>query len=904
MTKNRKRTFSHRKAVSKLLSVALITIMVLGILPVTVVNAIDEAPVYVENSYSGTTGAGTYAPGQTVTIDAGTHSGGLVFSQWMVLRGNITLDNPTSDTTSFTMTDDKIVSVIALWGNTTMGQYVLTIEPPATSVYKDDLRAPKITRHHIGVSIDGKTTIELMTETSNNFPLSAGLFASSDQEAFNNRENGLYEVTGFYPYSIPGYSPAITAPSARIIYITFLDRNAFVDNFTIAQELVNTAIKGEDPGQYPATAYDEFMSAFIAAYIFHNTPATDVTLTEIDTATSDLISAIEAFQKSQVGAPTTNNESSPSIIVNAPAGMMFEDGIDFFEAYKIFDVTFSGDNYSYVLVDAFKDFDDYPGSDHQTLKEYLDSMPSAEEMTELAAALHNYIYNGAYDPWDWAPTRLADPVGDIDIKPNKATIDLDVPNGGYGYYMVFHSIGAYPEWYEWDEEFHPYADLVAACILTTTDPVANVNAKIDVPTIEKFIVNKDSTYTKNQGFSVGEEVFFAIEVTLPSSFEGYDEYTFIVHDVQQTTHQPALGIINQETWEIDLFESFSVSIWEKGQPSTKTPFPSTGYELTQEDYDFSIEFDFSELLNIPDGYSLLIEYSAITNNSFYSTCDHLHGWTGEYHNMAYIEFSGNLYDLETMGYTPETSVRLFSGNIDDHIRKVDGASYNEEYDSYYVWLFDAEFSLSRLTERDTPGANGLLYDLEPIHFIKGPFPGSALYDGRSYEYLLDEDEETYYELVFDTIDMLDYARIDIWSIGPGLYMLKEVKAPNGFNIMTYNVFLEIEFNYGYLDWMGKETGYFVYKVYFDKNNDFLYNSDPVIFDVFCDISAYDHSSENPEEWTEAISKEVSIENFSGTLFPGTGGPGTAIFYATSLLLTFGIAIFYMTTRKRKVTSAN
>ena len=592
-------------------------------------------------------------------------------------------------------------------------------------------------------------------------------------------------------------------------------------------------------------------------------------------------------------------DEPPTIIINAPAGMMFEDGYDFFEAYKIFDVTFSGDNYSYVIVPEFAAFDGYPGSDDGvTLQEYLDSMPSATEMMELAAAMHNYIYDGTYGTWPI--TQIATPVGDVTITDSAATIDLDVQDGGYGYYLVFHSIGAYPEWEEWSEEYYAYTHLVAACMLTTTNPVADVTAKIDIPTINKYIVNKDGSYTKNQGFSVGDIVDFAIEVMLPSSFDGYDdEYTFIVHDWPQSNYSVPFGYNDHVSGEYILFENFSLSIWKTGELTTKETFPSAGYELEQSNYNFSINFDFDALRNIPEGYSILIEYSTKLNSSFSYPTDH-DGAGGEHRNVAFIEFSSDPYNLENTQFTPESSVKVSTGAIPWHLRKVDGDSWNDEYEEYDTYLFGAEFSMYRLTERETPGAEGILYDLTKLLFTDTMHPGMALYDGIRYESYLPENEEWYDYVVRDILGVEPYTELDIWGIGPGLYMLKEVKAPNGYNLMTYNIFLEITFEYGPVEqYNGLEVGHFVYKVYYDVNNEFLFSANPVTFKTFCDMFAYDHSSEEPEEWIDGISETIYIENFSGTLFPGTGGPGTAIFSASSVLLTFGLVVFYATNRKKE-----
>lgn len=74
----------------------------------------------VSGSYAGATGAGSYAPGATVTISAGSRSG-YSFTGWTVVSGSITLANQNQSTTTFEMPATN-VEVQANWsGNSTGG---------------------------------------------------------------------------------------------------------------------------------------------------------------------------------------------------------------------------------------------------------------------------------------------------------------------------------------------------------------------------------------------------------------------------------------------------------------------------------------------------------------------------------------------------------------------------------------------------------------------------------------------------------------------------------------------------------------------------------------------------------------------------------------------------------------
>ena len=364
-------------------------------------------------------------------------------------------------------------------------------------------------------------------------------------------------------------------------------------------------------------------------------------------------------------------DEPPQIIINAPAGLAFNDATDFFQAFKIFDVTFTGDNYSYVIVPAFEVFDDYPGADSTfSLLDFLNDSPTAAEMTDLAAALWAYIYYDGYDPNDIV--RLVKPVGNVDIEETQVTIDLDVTDGGYGYYLIFHSASLFD-----DDE--PFVQIVAACALTTTNPVAEVTAKTDVPTLKKWLVLDDGSYAKVEGLSIGDIASFAIEVTLPTTFEGYDEenpYVLVVHDMLGVCPEFFLGY--DPEGDDGFVENITVSYWEQGEPTTITAFViDDDYELTSGPYGFEIEFSFDALQAIPEGYSILIEYSAVVNEGIREV---LKGT-----NSARIEFSRNPYEDET-GTTPPSVVTIYVTGLDD-IMKVDGNT-GEHTEGHWFELVD------------------------------------------------------------------------------------------------------------------------------------------------------------------------------------------------------------------------
>ena len=86
--------------------------------------------VTVNNSYAGTTGAGSYTAGTTVTINAGSRTDDYVFDGWTVNAGGVTPANANSATTTFTMPSAN-VTVTANWRytGTTTTTYTVTYAP-------------------------------------------------------------------------------------------------------------------------------------------------------------------------------------------------------------------------------------------------------------------------------------------------------------------------------------------------------------------------------------------------------------------------------------------------------------------------------------------------------------------------------------------------------------------------------------------------------------------------------------------------------------------------------------------------------------------------------------------------------------------------------------------------------
>ena len=177
-----------------------------------------------------------------------------------------------------------------------------------------------------------------------------------------------------------------------------------------------------------------------------------------------------------------------------------------YTAYKIFDVTYDGDNYSYTIaVDGTNPWlmkvRYYAAWQDHGLEEHLVKTPVEEKPF--------YTTNDKFSPADFAAYLK----GELDKNPTgyegyeltkKADGTASVSNLDLGYYFVASDSGA-------------------LCNLTTTDPTATIHDKTDMP-FEKKVNNADVA-----NVDVGKDVTFTITGKVPA-YTGFTAYTYKVAD--------------------------------------------------------------------------------------------------------------------------------------------------------------------------------------------------------------------------------------------------------------------------------------------------------------------------------------------------------------------------------------
>ena len=174
-----------------------------------------------------------------------------------------------------------------------------------------------------------------------------------------------------------------------------------------------------------------------------------------------------------------------------------------YDLYKVFDLTHSGDNYSYTVTDEFANFfaDEKYGDNPVAYVESLED--KASELSDLAR-----------DLLVWAIEKSVDPVRTVEgTKDTTEVTGLD-----YGYYLMNPNGGSNPT-DSWGTMFS---------LGTVLGEDTEIELKAEYPTIDKVIVEGEEEVDTNEA-SIGDNVNYKITTKVPDK-TGYKKYVFNVHD--------------------------------------------------------------------------------------------------------------------------------------------------------------------------------------------------------------------------------------------------------------------------------------------------------------------------------------------------------------------------------------
>ncbi len=339
---------------------------------------------------------------------------------------------------------------------------------------------------------------------------------------------------------------------------------------------------------------------------------------------SFIISAIMVLSVSMMGA----SAESYTITVKDTNETVSIEGVTY-TAYKVFSVSYNSTATAFSYT-----------TDSTCLSEtgYTDAYtPDTINTAQAAREFGDYVYNTYING-----KTVADTVDTGSAVAVDETAVITVPSAGY--YIIMGTGNA-------DNN----VSVTSLVMLDTTKPDAEVNTKLDAPTIGKKIKNNDDD---SWGFvgdnQIGDSVEFKLESRVPL-LNGYTgDYKYIIHDTMSSGlsyEENSLSVKINDTQELDA-KYYAVTADAKGQ---------------------NIEVSFDIDTAVSDGVIsaddiLHTYYSALLNTSA-MVAENAPDTINFNENAAYLEYSNNPYDMSMTGST--TTTKVYDWSYAFTIEKVD-----------------------------------------------------------------------------------------------------------------------------------------------------------------------------------------------------------------------------------------
>lgn len=473
----------------------------------------------------------------------------------------------------------------------------------------------------------------------------------------------------------------------------------------------------------------------------------------------------------------------------------------------------------------------------------LAGMRDAADAAAVAAAL------------DGATAEIAAAFADVvsDYLAKTPTRDTNIMTAGTyvieglpaGYYLVKDK----------DDSLQGEADTATDYIVQVLGNVTMEPKDSDIPTLEKKVAEQgkgdEGKYDQDGGYgthyndvadwNIGDRVPFKLIGSIPD-MDAYDTYQYIFHDTISA------GL------RLDM-ASFDVYVaQEKNQDPVElkwTEIPAANYELTETADGFTLRI--ANLKNFPyvneEGRKyILVFYDAWLNE------DAVIGLDGN-PNTAYLEFSNNPNGDGT-GRTEDDKVIVFTYELDG--TKVDGETRAALQNAQFVLLNGAKSEAAMVVDGKVTG------------WVK---VGS---EAAAAEEQIPETYEEWVERYGDQNVIFTSAAdgtFKIAGLDDGTYYLREIQAPNGYNLLEADVKLDIAATTA----NGQE-----------------WDGDPAtaLRGLNMTFNVVD-AEEVPTEVEGVLvggTVGITVENNQGATLPETGGMGTTLFYIIGGLLVVGAGV--------------
>ena len=409
---------------------------------------------------------------------------------------------------------------------------------------------------------------------------------------------------------------------------------------------------------------------------------------------------------------------------------------------------------------------------------------------------------------------------------------------------------------------------------TATDYIVQVLGNVtmdpkdsDIPTLEKKVAEEgkgnEGKYNQDGGYgtyyndvadwNIGDSVPFKLIASMPDAAEiaAYDTYSYTFHD----TLDPGLTLEQKAGEDQTTFAIYFVN--------TKNEDPrAEGFQyLDAAKYDVNIDAETNSFTIAIDDLKTLMVTTAggqqipATNYDyiviFYDAVLNANAEIGlpGNENTAYLEFSNNP-NGDGAGRTEDDKVIVFTYELDG--TKVDGETQAALQNAQFVLLNGAKSEAAMVVDGkvtgwvkvDTDAAAG---DVE--------MPGT-------YEEWVERYGDQNVILTSDENGLFNIAGLD-----DGTYFLREIQAPNGYNLLENDVKLVITATTANgQDWNGNAA------------------------DALRGLTIAVNDGEPQPGNTETGIVEVTVENNRGATLPETGGMGTTLFYIIGGLLVVGAGV--------------
>lgn len=381
--------------------------------------------------------------------------------------------------------------------------------------------------------------------------------------------------------------------------------------------------------------------------------------------------------------------------------------------------------------------------------------------------------------------------------------------------------------------------------------------KASAPTVEKK-VQENTKVTENEGYgtgyndvadwNIGDAVPFKLIGALPA-MSGYDTYKYVFHDTLSA------GLtLNADSVEVYVTETKDANL-ESATKLTAT----TDYTLitsnTGDGCSFEVVFNDLTAVTIPEGSEyIIVAYTATLNENAEIGLD------GN-PNAVYLEFSNNPYNEEETNETPKDTVIVFTYELDT--TKIDGGSADPE------------------NPTKLPGAQFVLLNNDGTKVAKidaaNKFDGWVnLPVGTGADSAITYEDWTTYNTtnpVILTSD--DDGLFQVIGLDDGTYKLREIQAPDGFNLLPNDVTVVITADTNNCqDWSGTAA------------------------DVLTDLNVTADGEPGIGQADTGIAA-ITIENNKGATLPETGGMGTTVFYVLGGILAVGAGVLLVARRRMR-----